>query len=238
MAGNSIRKSRREYKHISLSPSIPRQIFRSPRYLMDFLPIRRRNRHTNHSCRRIANLCRPLHRNLCMKSCGARTVSLGRHNRKFLRMGLSEYDLEGRLRCSRRRRLRLEGSRLKRPFAIGRVATKATVCDWKGLGWFPSSRLGMRLAKLMLREIREAGVSRTGFPSRSLGTSVKKARRSGQSRPDGRLQQKYRAFLPARLAPVKPASGAAKESRLRESCRLPFRSRHPGTWASDGGSPC
>ena len=31
-------------------------------------------------------------------------------------------------------RLRLEGSRLKRPFAIGRVAAKATVCDWKGRG--------------------------------------------------------------------------------------------------------
>jgi hypothetical protein len=24
-----------------------------------------------------------------------------------------------------------EGLRLKRPFAIGRVATKATVCDWR-----------------------------------------------------------------------------------------------------------
>ena len=37
-------------------------------------------------------------------------------------------------------RLRLEGSRLKRPFAIGRVAAKATVCDWEGIADRRSSR--------------------------------------------------------------------------------------------------
>jgi hypothetical protein len=45
--------------------------------------------------------------------------------------------LEGASWRSQDGRLRLEGSRLKRPFAIGRVATKATVCDWEGIADLP-----------------------------------------------------------------------------------------------------
>ena len=54
---------------------------------------------------------------------------------------------------------------------VGAIAETQQFSANAGLRWFPTSRLGTRCGKLQLAMFREAGASKTAFPSWSLGMS-------------------------------------------------------------------